>query len=218
MTVTELFLKFALLGAEWVMYVLIACSVLSVTIIIERMVFFSKLRGDFGEFISELTSRLNSSDPHDKTAAWCAGQSLIEAQVAAVGLEGSNRPIKSAEDSMTATIISARTRLDKGLAVLGTLGNNTPFIGLFGTIIGIIQAFHALAVSKTQGPEVVMASISEALVATAVGLMVAIPAVIAYNSFQRATKLRITNSEAVARIVSTYLSRFHHQASGHVST
>ena len=210
MSITELFLKFALLGAEWVMYVLIACSVLSVMIIIERALYFAKLRGDFGDFLTELTSRLNSADPHDKTAAWCAGQSLIEAQVAAVGLEGGDRPLKSAEDSMTATIISARTRLDRGLAVLGTLGNNTPFIGLFGTIIGIIQAFNALAVSDTQGPEVVMASIAEALVATAVGLMVAIPAVIAYNFFQRATKLRLTNAEAVARIVSTYLSRVQH--------
>jgi len=67
-----------------------------------------------------------------------------------------------------------------------------------------------LAVSKTQGPEVVMASVSEALVATAVGLMVAIPAVIAYNYFQRATKLRLTNSEAVGRIVATYIGRMQH--------
>jgi biopolymer transport protein ExbB len=210
MNITELFLNFALLGAEWVMYVLIACSILSLTIIIERAIYFSKIRGDFGAFVTELTQRLNSGDSLDKTAAWCSGQTLLEAKVAAVGLEGSDRPLKSAEDSMTATVISSRTKLDKGLAILGTLGNNTPFIGLFGTIIGIIQAFNALAVSKSQGPEVVMASVSEALVATAVGLMVAIPAVIAYNYFQRATKLRLTNSEAVGRIVATYIGRMQH--------
>lgn len=207
MSITELFLNFALLGAEWVMYVLIACSILSLTIIIERAFYFSKIRGDFGAFVTELTSRLNSGDSLDKTAAWCSGQKLLEAEVAAIGLEGSDKPIKSAEDAMMASIISSRSRMDKGLTILGTLGNNTPFIGLFGTIIGIIQAFNALAMNDSEGPATVMAAIAEALVATAVGLMVAIPAVIAFNFYQRATKVRVNNSEAVSRIVSTFLSR-----------
>ena len=210
MKITDLFLNFALFGAEWVMYVLIACSVLSITIIIERALYFSRLRGDFGAFIQELTSRLNSDDSLEKTSAWCAGQNLLEAKVAAVGLEGSDKPLKAAEDSMVATIISSRTKMDRGLVILGTLGNNTPFIGLFGTIIGIIQAFHALGSNSAQGPEIVMAAIAEALVATAVGLMVAIPAVIAFNFYQRATKIRMTNSEATSRIVATFLGRAQH--------
>lgn len=208
MSITELFLGFALYGAEWVMYVLVACSVISVTIIIERIVYFQKLKGDFGLFVTELSERLNApEDSLEKTAAWCAGQNMLEAQVAAVGLEGSEKPLKAAEDSMMATMISARTKMDKGLTILGTLGNNTPFIGLFGTIIGIVQAFNALAGNDAQGPEVVMAAIAEALVATAVGLMVAIPAVIGYNMFLRAAKTKIANSETVARIVATYLGR-----------
>jgi biopolymer transport protein ExbB len=207
MSITELFLGFALYGAEWVIYVLVACSVISITIIIERIIYFQKLKGDFGSFVTELSQRLNSEDGLEKTAAWCAGQNLLEAQVAAVGLEGSDKPLKAAEDSMMATMISARTKMDKGLTILGTLGNNTPFIGLFGTIIGIVQAFNALAGNDSQGPEVVMAAIAEALVATAVGLMVAIPAVIGYNMFLRAAKTKIANSETVARIVATYLGR-----------
>lgn len=207
MSITELFLGFALYGAEWVMYVLVACSVISITIIIERIVYFQKLKGDFGSFVTELSQRLNSEDSLEKTAAWCAGQNMLEAQVAAVGLEGSEKPLKAAEDSMMATMISARTKMDKGLTILGTLGNNTPFIGLFGTTIGIVQAFNALAGNDAQGPEVVMAAIAEALVATAVGLMVAIPAVIGYNMFLRAAKTKIANSETVARIVATYLGR-----------
>ncbi len=209
MAITELFLGFALYGAEWVMFVLIGCSILSVTIIIERAIFFQKMKGDFAGFVSELSQRLNSEDSLEKTSAWCAGQKLVEAQVAAVGLEGSSKPLKAAEDSMTATMISAKTRMDKGLTILGTLGNNTPFIGLFGTIIGIIQAFNALGGDDAEGGQVVMAAIAEALVATAVGLMVAIPAVIAYNLFLRATKTRMANSEAVSRIVATYLNRIH---------
>lgn len=207
MGITEQFLKFALLGAEWVMVVLIACSLLSLTIIIERIVYFSRQSGDFGAFIKGLTDRLNAGEPSDTIAAWCSGQKLVEASVAAVGLERSNDSLRAIEESMNATMISARTRMDRGLTVLGTLGNNTPFIGLFGTIIGIIEAFNALATSKSSGPEVVMASISEALVATAVGLMVAIPAVVAYNFLGRVIKKKMANSDTTARIIMTYFGR-----------
>lgn len=204
MGITEQFLKFALLGAEWVMYLLVACSVLSFSVIIERALFFFKMRGDFGAFTKELTERLNSSDSMEKTAAWCAGHQMLEANVAAIGLERSKDGHKAMEDTMNATIIASRSKLDKGLTLLGTLGNNTPFIGLFGTVIGIIQAFNALSSNNASGPEVVMASISEALVATAVGLMVAIPAVIAFNVLSRAVKTKMSNSETIARIVLSY--------------
>lgn len=207
MAITAQFLKFALLGAEWVMYVLVFCSVMSFTVIIERAIFFLKMRGDFGAFTKELTERLNSSDSVEKTAAWCAGHKMLEANVAAVGLERCKDGPQAMENTMNATIIAARTKLDKGLTILGTLGNNTPFIGLFGTVIGIIQAFHALSNNNASGPEVVMASISEALVATAVGLMVAIPAVIAFNVLARAIKTKMANSETIARIVLSYFSR-----------
>ncbi|MBM3383331.1 MAG: MotA/TolQ/ExbB proton channel family protein [Betaproteobacteria bacterium] len=204
MGITSQFLKFALLGAEWVMYVLVACSILSFSVIIERALFFFKLRGDYGTFVKELTERLNSADSVEKTAAWCAGHQMLEANVAAVGLERSKDGHKAMENTMNATIIASRTKLDKGLTLLGTLGNNTPFIGLFGTVIGIIQAFNALSSNNASGPEVVMASISEALVATAVGLMVAIPAVIAFNVLSRAVKTKMANSETVARIILSY--------------
>ena len=207
MGITAQFLKFALLGAEWVMYVLVACSVLSLSIIVERIFFFARMRGDFAEFMTELHRRLNQ-DPADKTAAWCAGQSLLEARIAAVGLESvPTRDAKTAEDSMTAALITAKVKMEKGLTILGTLGNNTPFVGLFGTIIGIIQAFHALAGNSGSGPEVVMAAIAEALVATAVGLMVAIPAVAGFNFIGRVIKTKMANGEATVRIVLSYLNR-----------
>ena len=89
-----------------------------------------------------------------------------------------------------------RMKLERRLAYLGTLGNNAPFIGLFGTVIGVIGAFDELgggqdagARRAAAGAAAVMASIAEALVATAVGLAVAIPAVAAYNYFQRLIKL-----------------------------
>ncbi|MBM3274146.1 MAG: MotA/TolQ/ExbB proton channel family protein [Candidatus Sericytochromatia bacterium] len=92
-------------------------------------------------------------------------------------------------DRLKASLLAHRLRernaAERGLVILGTLGNNAPFIGLFGTVLGIIKAFHDLAQSASQGPSAVMAGISEALVATAVGILVAIPAVIAFNLCQR---------------------------------
>jgi biopolymer transport protein ExbB len=206
MSLTEQFLKFALAtGVQWVMYVLIFCSVINLAIIIDRLCYFLKYRGDFAEFIKSLTQRLNSKEPFENIAAWCSGQSMLEANVAAVGLELAASSERAAEESMMATMIAARTRFERGIIVLGTLGNNTPFIGLFGTIIGIIQAFHALSTATNTGPEVVMSSIAEALVATAMGILVAVPAVIAYNFFNRAIKKKMANSDTTTRIILTHI-------------
>jgi biopolymer transport protein ExbB len=101
------------------------------------------------------------------------------------------------------------------LAFLGTLGNNAPFIGLFGTVIGIVQAFEALgkqgmgggaAAASAAAPTAVMSSIAEALVATAVGLAVAIPAVAAYNFYQRHTRAVLGNTEALTNVLLAHLS------------
>jgi biopolymer transport protein ExbB len=85
------------------------------------------------------------------------------------------------------------------LGVLATVGSNAPFLGLLGTVLGIIQAFGELA-SESGNTAAVMASISEALVATAVGLFVAIPAVVAYNTFSRRLKFILTESEVLLNL------------------
>lgn len=94
------------------------------------------------------------------------------------------------------SIIEIRILLEKRLGVLATFGNNAPFIGLFGTVLGIINAFHTLSRGSEFGVNAVMGGISEALVATATGLFVAIPSVIAYNYFVRKIKMILLNMEA----------------------
>lgn len=97
--------------------------------------------------------------------------------------------IKSIEkDLYSYSPLELRLALEKRLGILATFGNNAPFIGLFGTVLGIIKAFHDLGTSSEFGVRVVMAGISEALVATAMGLFVAIPSVIGYNYFVRKIK------------------------------
>jgi biopolymer transport protein ExbB len=93
-----------------------------------------------------------------------------------------------------------KLRLERNLAFLGTLGANAPFIGLFGTVLGIIKAFHDLAGSQSGGPAIVMAGISEALVATAVGLLVAIPAVVAFNYFNRRVRAKMSEVDWIAQL------------------
>ena len=208
MNLTEQFLKFALAtGANWVMILLLCCSILSVGIIVDRIIYFMKFKGDFSKFIEILTQKLSHNESVEKISAWCSGQTLLESQVAAVGLEKSLLSPKAAEESMNAAMISAKTKLERGTIILGTLGNNTPFIGLFGTIIGIIHAFHALGKvgAGLDASQTVMSSIAESLVATAFGILVAIPAVISYNFFNRAIKKKISNSDATARIILTHI-------------
>lgn len=206
MNLTQGFLDFALAtGAQWIMIILILCSLFSVTIIIERILYFQKFHGNFSKFIQTLSQKFTNEEANDKIAAWCSGHSLLEAKIAAVGLEKASAGINAAEESMYAHMIAAKVQLEKGTVILGTLGNNTPFIGLLGTIIGIIQAFHALSLEVGQHPEQLMASISEALVATALGIFVAIPSVIAYNLINRAIKKKLSNADTTASIVLTHI-------------
>ena len=97
--------------------------------------------------------------------------------------------------------MTERLRLERRLAFLGTLGSNAPFIGLLGTVIGIVMAFDALGAAgpNAAAPATVMAAIAEALVATAVGLAVAIPAVMAFNGFHRRIKVMLARADALGR-------------------
>lgn len=201
--IVESFLGMTLLGAEWVLWLLVFLSILSIAIIIERMLFFMKIKSNFPKFISEMRESL-SSENNDKAQESCENGKDLARKVAHYGLLNKSKNIHSLQGGMESIIVEERQQLDKGLVVLGTLGNNAPFIGLFGTVIGIIKAFADLASNPDGGPSVVMAGISEALVATAVGLLVAIPAVIAYNAFNRIVKKHISNAEATLKLMTTY--------------
>jgi biopolymer transport protein ExbB len=111
------------------------------------------------------------------------------------------------EEVINGRLILERGRLERRLIILGTIGNNAPFIGLLGTVMGIIKAFHDLSVATSQGPQTVMAGISEALIATAVGLFVAIPAVILYNWLKSLSKGLLDQAEANARTVLAFAKR-----------
>ncbi len=200
MDIEALFLKFSLLGAEWVMWLLVGLSFASVAVMVERTVVFVKLRSDYEQIVAILRKHLRTGDLKGAQKAM-ADQPGLEAAVARAGLKEADRGPAAAEEAMQGVRARERLGLERNLAYLGTVGSNAPFIGLFGTVLGIIKAFHSLAGAESANFKVVMADISEALVATGVGLMVAIPAVVAFNIFGRRVRAKVANSEAVGHMV-----------------
>jgi biopolymer transport protein ExbB/TolQ len=203
MDIVQTFLEMALLGSAWVLWLLVLLSILSVAVMIERFNYFRKRKIDFAKFHEELNQALIRKD-YQAAENICDQYEGIEATVAKAGIQHRHLGVTAMGELMASKTIAAKQGLDHGLVILGTLGNNAPFIGLFGTVLGIIEAFNSLAENTGGGPSVVMAGISEALVATAVGLLVAIPAVIAFNASQRVVKKFIGNAEVVAKLISAH--------------
>ncbi len=220
----KLFTSFAMLGAEWVMWVLVGLSLVSIAIIVERARYFASLRDDLERLAHDVDRALARGDRAGASAVLAKSPSPA-ALVAAAGLAHGARGAEAAERVMLSTRASVKQQLERRLGFLGTVGSNAPFVGLFGTVIGIIQAFDALkpaagtrvaAAAAAQAAEGrVMGTIAEALVATAIGLLVAIPAVAAFNSFQRTIKSLLASTETLSQRVVAHLLE---SESGHGAT
>ena len=206
MHLTQRILGFTLLGSEWVLWVLIGLSVLSVAVMVER---------------AHLLRRPGATAARSGAAARAPpGRRPGGRAPAARGAAGPRRrrrrrraraSFDRGADAVSETMAGAKARLrlelERHLGILGTLGNNAPFIGLFGTVLGIIKAFADLAHNQAGGAGAVMSGISEALVATAVGLLVAIPAVIAFNIFQGRVREAMAEIDAMAHLVLSTIPR-----------
>ncbi|MBI1911689.1 MAG: MotA/TolQ/ExbB proton channel family protein [Deltaproteobacteria bacterium] len=172
-------------------------SVISIAIMLERAWSFSKFRKGMRDFFPALDSVIKQSGVESAAKVCLSNQSAL----AAVFLAGHRKAGKGKAEVSDAMELSARSelaRLDRLLGVLGTIGSTAPFIGLFGTVLGIIRAFSDLAISQGASPAAVADGIAEALVATAAGLFVAIPAVMAYNYFIRSASRHALELETLA--------------------
>jgi biopolymer transport protein ExbB/TolQ len=182
----EKLLKFALLGSSWVMYLLLALSVISISTMIERWLFFRRRSDDVDELADKLLGCLERNDA-SAAAALLKQSRSVEASVLNAGLRYWGRTPESLEDAISGEMLREHRELERGMTFMGTLGNNAPFVGLLGTVIGVIIAFQQLGTSQAAASMgAVMSGIAEALVATGVGLFVALPAVVAYNVVQKA--------------------------------
>lgn len=191
-------------NAEWVLWVLATLSVISIAVMLERGVYFATHGLPNSD---EVLLKLAKGDL-DSVKSQVGTRQGMEASVLREGIEWSTRGPDAVQEVIDATMARERPRYERFLSILGTLGSNTPFIGLFGTVLGIIKAFKDLGMSANKAADMqstVMAGISEALVATAVGLAVAIPAVIGYNVLQRSVKNTVARSTALGHALVGHL-------------
>jgi biopolymer transport protein ExbB len=181
---------------------LVVLSVLSVYVMLERALFFRSVAGADRVVRRPLLAALENGEI-EKAQKVVTNATGVGARIVGEMLEHASNGPAAVEAALNATRSDERLRLERNLSYLGTLGANAPFIGLFGTVLGIIRAFKDLADSGLkpggESSTAVMAGISEALVATAVGLIVAIPAVVAYNIFQRRVKRTLGEAESLAQ-------------------
>ena len=197
---------FLYMGSTWILYLLMLLSVLSFAIALERLVHFWLRRDNLEEMEQALNSALVHSEL-DRARSLLQGRASHAARVALAGLQALDRGAAATEEVMAGAAVTARLHMERGLAFLGTLGNNAPFIGLFGTVLGIIRAFHDLATNTSSGPQAVMAGIAEALVTTAVGLLVALPAVAIFNLLQRRVRVQLAAIDALGHVLLAHAKR-----------
>ncbi|MEP6651864.1 MAG: MotA/TolQ/ExbB proton channel family protein [Myxococcales bacterium] len=205
-------------GASWVLWLLGASLITTVAISVERWLFYRTREGDLPALARRLGAHLAGRD-FDAAAQELGRSRSVAAAIAAAGLELAAAGPAAADKAMQSAAALERRGLERWLAYLGTLGNNAPFVGLFGTVIGIIGAFEELgrghgtaggagaAGAAQVASQVVMASVAEALVATAAGILVALPAVMAFNYFQRRVASLLSGTEVLSNLVLAYLSR-----------
>lgn len=204
-SVITAFVKLADLGAEWVMWLMIGLGFAMIALAVERLWLYRATRVDPGDMGRQLSQTLGAGDLAAARARFARGRAMEE-RVLADALSVYDKGATVIEQTMRSALVREKRRYNRFLSYFGTLGNNAPFIGLLGTVIGIILAFKQLAANPTGGLEVVGPAIAEALVATAVGLIVAIPAVVAFNHFKGTVQDRIDNTDFLASIVLAHVA------------
>lgn len=183
-----------------VLYLLLLLSVLSIGLILERFFALRKVSSESQKMRARLKNALQSYSIEDVEALAKEVETLEGRAVAYALRHIKDSGSKGLEEVFNSFSLIERPELEKSLGFLATIGSNAPYIGLLGTVLGIMKAFQDLASSADAGQQTVMAGISLALVATAAGLFVAIPAVISYNYFQRQVKTILQNLESVKEL------------------
>jgi len=201
---TTMLLGIALTGAEWVLWLLLVLSVISIGVMIERVPVVRRTRSYPDKTYGAIRALVEKGDFKGAHKVVADGKGSDQ-MVLAAGLMVAHLGVAAVEEAMRAEEARLKIYEERFMAYLGTMGNNAPFIGLFGTVLGVIMAFHDLSLDATGGASTVMKGISEALIATAVGLFVAIPAVVAFNYLLRAVKVNLAGAGIAAGYLVTAL-------------
>ncbi len=187
-----------------VLIVLAVMSVVSTAMIFERLIYLKKISSESSRVRAKVRLALQSGSVADFEDI-AKDPMSVEGRAAGHAL----RHLKQSGESGFAEvfntyILTEKPDLEKFLPVLATVASNAPFIGLLGTVLGIMKAFNDLALAQDAGQQTVMAGISVALVATAAGLFVAIPAGVFFNYFSRKVKAILSSVESVKELGLAY--------------
>jgi biopolymer transport protein ExbB len=180
--ITEQISMFAFYAARGIMLLLLVLSVFSVTFFLERLIFSIR---HFLNKDENIFAELEAADSLKSIRAVLKKNRSAETRVVLKGLSDQKQSSEAFEKKVSAYAHTEKVRWERFSLFLGSVGSNAPFLGLLGTVLGILKSFADLGLSTKGGPAVVMAGISEALVVTAVGLVVAIPAVLFFNICKR---------------------------------
>lgn len=190
-----------------VLYLLLILSVVSIGLILERWFVLRKVAAHSQKMRARVKAAITSHSLDDVEQLGKDPETLEGRAMSFALKHMKENGSKGLEEVFNSYALAERPELERSLNFLATLGSNAPYIGLFGTVLGIMKAFNDLASSTDAGQQTVMAGISIALVATAAGLFVAIPAVIAYNYFQRQVKSIMQGLESVKELCVAYAKR-----------
>ncbi len=190
--------------SEWVLYLLLGLSLASVAVMVERWFFYRSHRVDADALRTKLADLLAAGD-FQGAAKTMQGHDALETNIVLAGLKAYELGPESAEELIAGALGKEKARYEKRLNFLATLASNAPYVGLFGTVLGIVRSFRDLAANMADASSAVMAGIAESLIATAVGLLVAIPAVVAFNVFKARVKNSVTDGQMLARTLMSQL-------------
>ena len=178
-----------------VILILIACSVYSWAVIIEKLRLFKKINQSTEEFETKFWNSKSAETFYNNLPANIQDPMALVFKDAMQSLlkRRSRSDVNSRITTMLETGIEKQiSKISKGFTFLATVGSTAPFIGLFGTVWGIMNSFQSIAISRNTSLAIVAPGIAEALFATALGLLAAIPAVVAYNKFNSDSKKYIS--------------------------
>ena len=178
----------------WDMWLLLLLSIVGLAVVIERLVFFASQHGDTKGLLRQIGQKI-AADDIDGAVKICRSQRGMLPRILEFGLARGEKNRADITDALSIALMEHLNSLERNLGIVGTIAVIAPFVGLFGTVLGIIRAFQDIAIKGNSTPAVVAAGVSEALITTAAGLLVAVIAVIFFNYFK--TRIKAYNQEMI---------------------
>ncbi len=189
------------------MWILLLCSVLSLGVIIDRLVSYAKkARARRPAFMDRIKEELRRKDL-ERALEICRDTDAPFARVVQAGLEKAGRTEKLVNGVMERQIAIEQGKLERLTSIVGTIGNIAVYVGLFGTVLGIIRAFQDISAAGAGGMDVVIGGVAEALITTATGLAVAVPSVVLFNYFSRRIERFVDDMELAASEAADLIGR-----------